>query len=317
MPLADLSLVTSSLRTLMDLNMRRLMGGVPPGAISISTLPPEKVGAAQNTLNLHLYHIAEDRYYKNMPGPGNDARNIARAPMALALFYILTAHHEQNPDIDALTQQRLMGLALNNARLPDRRRSADDRCRRGGGSAGGAPSRVAGRRQSASDHPAAADPGRYARLLVDGRSADRAPVGLLRGARRHADPGSAGALPRHRAVDRRIRACLGVNDADGQPFDGAFHDPGGHRGRRAGRDRGTRAGSAQSRFGATERLRHAARQQIDEWDRAEPRVARRRLEPPHSAGQPRRARPCDEPGLGAELGRRPYRFPRPAKSRFY
>jgi hypothetical protein len=47
-----------------------------------------------------------------MPGPGNDARNIARAPMALALFYILTAHHEQNPDIDALTQQRLMGLAL-------------------------------------------------------------------------------------------------------------------------------------------------------------------------------------------------------------
>ncbi len=112
MPLADLSLVTSSLRTLMDLNMRRLMGGVPPGAISISTLPPEKVGAAQNTLNLHLYHIAEDRYYKNMPGPGNDARNIARAPMALALFYILTAHHEQNPDIDALTQQRLMGLAL-------------------------------------------------------------------------------------------------------------------------------------------------------------------------------------------------------------
>jgi hypothetical protein len=112
MPLADLSLVTSSLRTLMDLNIRRLMGGVPPGAISISTLPPEKVGAAQNTLNLHLYHVAEDRYYKNMSGPGNDARNIARAPMALALFYILTAHHEQNPDIDALTQQRLMGLAL-------------------------------------------------------------------------------------------------------------------------------------------------------------------------------------------------------------
>src|SRR5207302_1496259 len=45
--------------------------------------------------------------------------------------------------------------AEDNARLPDRRRSADDRCRRGGGSAGGAPSRVAGRRQSAPDHPAA------------------------------------------------------------------------------------------------------------------------------------------------------------------
>jgi hypothetical protein len=112
MPTADLSLITSSLRTLMDLNVRRLMGGVPPGAISITTLPPERVGAAVNTLNLHLYHIAEDPFYRNAPGPGNDVRNVARAPMALALFYILTAHHEQNPDIDALTQQRLMGLAL-------------------------------------------------------------------------------------------------------------------------------------------------------------------------------------------------------------
>ena len=112
MALTDLSLVTSSLRTLMDLNIRRLMGGVGPGAISISTLPPERVGAAVNTLNLHLYHVAEDPYYRNAPGPGNDARNIARAPMALSLYYILTAHHEQNPDIDALTQQRLMGLAL-------------------------------------------------------------------------------------------------------------------------------------------------------------------------------------------------------------
>jgi hypothetical protein len=112
MAVADLSLVTSSLRTLMDLNIRRLMGGVGPGAVAITTVPPERVGAAVNTLNLHLYHIAEDRYYRSAPGPGNDARNIARAPMALALYYILTAHHEQNPDIDALTQQRLMGLAL-------------------------------------------------------------------------------------------------------------------------------------------------------------------------------------------------------------
>ncbi|MCW3475306.1 DUF4255 domain-containing protein [Limobrevibacterium gyesilva] len=112
MALADLSLVTRSLRTLIDLNVRRLMGGVPPGAIAITTQPPERVGAAVNTLNLHLYHVAEDRFYRNAPGPGSDVRNIARAPMALALFYILTAHHEQNPDIDALTQQRLMGFAL-------------------------------------------------------------------------------------------------------------------------------------------------------------------------------------------------------------
>jgi hypothetical protein len=112
MALADLSLVTRSMRTLLDLNVRRLMGGVAPGSITISTLPPERVAAAVNTLNLHMYHVAEDPYYKNAPGPGNDPRNVARAPMGLSLYYILTAHHEQNQDIDALTQQRLMGFAL-------------------------------------------------------------------------------------------------------------------------------------------------------------------------------------------------------------
>ena len=112
MPLADLSLVTRSLRTLLDLNVRRLMGGLPPGAIAVTTQPPEEVGAATNTLNLHLYHVAEDPHVRNAPRPAANARNDARPPMALRLFYILTAHHAQNSDSDALTQQRLMSFAL-------------------------------------------------------------------------------------------------------------------------------------------------------------------------------------------------------------
>src|SRR5262249_34247285 len=44
--------------------------------------------------------------------PGNDAPNVAKAPMALNLFYILTAHHETDSHFDAETQQKLMGYAL-------------------------------------------------------------------------------------------------------------------------------------------------------------------------------------------------------------
>jgi len=112
MPLADLSLVTRSLRTLLDLNVRRLMGGLPPGAIIVTTQPPEAVGAATNTINLHLYHVAEDPHFRNAARPAVTARNEAPPPMALRLFYILTAHHVQSPDTDALAQQRLMSFAL-------------------------------------------------------------------------------------------------------------------------------------------------------------------------------------------------------------
>jgi len=112
MPLADLSLVTRSLRTLLDLNIRRLMGGVAPGAIQVTTQPPERVAHAANTLNLYLFHASEDPHFRNQPGPGIDRANIARAPLSLSLFYVLTAHHEQNPDLDALTEQRMMGFAL-------------------------------------------------------------------------------------------------------------------------------------------------------------------------------------------------------------
>jgi hypothetical protein len=59
-----------------------------------------------------MYHLAEEGHYKNLAGLGNDARNIARAPMGLCLYYILTAHHDTDSPSDALVQQKLMGYAL-------------------------------------------------------------------------------------------------------------------------------------------------------------------------------------------------------------
>jgi hypothetical protein len=112
MPVGDLYLVTSTLRQLLSLNVRRLMGGVPPGQLTVTTMPPEQIEDPSQTLNLHLYHVAEDPNYKNAPSPGRGGIPVSRQPMALMLYYILTAHHEVSAEFDAETQQRLMGYAL-------------------------------------------------------------------------------------------------------------------------------------------------------------------------------------------------------------
>ncbi|MDJ0863977.1 MAG: DUF4255 domain-containing protein [Gammaproteobacteria bacterium] len=117
MPLDDLSDVTRSLVRLLRLNIRRLEGIAPgdPTTITVTPEPPEAIGeSAQNLLSLHCYHVAEDAYYKNLPGPGSDPPNVAKNPMGLCLYYILTAHHgtANDPTENALIQQRLLGHAL-------------------------------------------------------------------------------------------------------------------------------------------------------------------------------------------------------------
>lgn len=112
MALIDLSLVTSALMKLLDDNINK---NIDTGAnVTVTAEPPDKVGSVTNKLSLYMYHVSEEAFYKNFEGPGGDAgRNIARTPMGLCLYYVLTAHHESSePEFDPLTQQRLMGYAL-------------------------------------------------------------------------------------------------------------------------------------------------------------------------------------------------------------
>jgi len=113
MPLANLHLVTQSLQRLLDLNVRALLvrQGLP-ATIDVTTMPPERVGQATNTLNLHLYHLMEDSYWKNQPPVGRGPRPTALQPLTVLLYYILTAHHEVNDVFDAEVQQRNFGLAM-------------------------------------------------------------------------------------------------------------------------------------------------------------------------------------------------------------
>jgi hypothetical protein len=62
----------------------------------------------------------EATHYRNDPSPGTGPFPISRNPLALSLYYILTAHHSKNDEFDAEIQQLLFGLAMKDAsRLSD------------------------------------------------------------------------------------------------------------------------------------------------------------------------------------------------------
>ena len=111
MALQNLFTVT---RVLTDLLSQNITTNIDPGVpLTVTAVPPDRVDQKENTLSIHLYHVAENSFYKNSLGPGNDVPNVAKAPMALSLFYILTAHHETpTREFEAETQQKLMGYAL-------------------------------------------------------------------------------------------------------------------------------------------------------------------------------------------------------------
>jgi hypothetical protein len=112
MPLLNLFKVT---KTLSDLLKQNIIKNLDPSLallLNVTATPPERIDTSTNTLNIFLYHVAEDPFYKNALGAGNDIPNVAKAPMALSLFYILTAHHEVESTFDPETQQKLMGYAL-------------------------------------------------------------------------------------------------------------------------------------------------------------------------------------------------------------
>ncbi|MCW8856718.1 MAG: DUF4255 domain-containing protein [Kangiella sp.] len=108
MAMLDLSLVTTSLKKLVEVNVANLLGET----VTVSTMPPELVNGALKTINLYLYHISEDPHYKNHSGYLGTEPPISGQPMALNLYYILTPHFGANDQFDAITQQQLIGLAM-------------------------------------------------------------------------------------------------------------------------------------------------------------------------------------------------------------
>ncbi len=110
MALLDLGAVTRTLMKVIDLsvNASPAWPPLPSPKLTVSPMPPDKL-AGDPVAGLYLYHLSEDAAFKNRPPPpGVD--DLRFTPMALDLYYVLSAHSGEN-DAGTLTEQLIMGLA--------------------------------------------------------------------------------------------------------------------------------------------------------------------------------------------------------------
>ncbi len=74
---------------------------------------PELLRDQQNGIGFYLFHAQESSHYKNFPAPGNDIPPVNYTPMALKLFYQLSANSTNDDDEeDAYDEQNLMSVAM-------------------------------------------------------------------------------------------------------------------------------------------------------------------------------------------------------------
>lgn len=111
MAMLDLSRTTVALQRLLELNIPQLEPALA-GALTISTLPPERVQGGPAVLSLYCYHVSPDPSNRYRPRQSGGDRPIATSPLTLILNYILTAHTLVGTDFNALAEQQLLGLAM-------------------------------------------------------------------------------------------------------------------------------------------------------------------------------------------------------------
>lgn len=110
MPLLDLGAVTRTLLKVIDLsvNASPAWPPLPSPKLTTSPMPPDKL-TGDPVAGLYLYHLSEDATFKNQPPPPG-VEELRYTPMALDLYYVLSAHSAET-DVGTLTEQLIMGLA--------------------------------------------------------------------------------------------------------------------------------------------------------------------------------------------------------------
>jgi len=109
MALVDLSLVTRALISLVRAHITMSPAWTFPLPPSVTGLPPDKLAAG--SLGIYLYHFAEDSYLKNAVAGGNDAVPVRLVPMAVSLYYQVSAVGDGQDDQATFKEQVLIGCA--------------------------------------------------------------------------------------------------------------------------------------------------------------------------------------------------------------
>lgn len=111
MALLDLSLPTRSLVRLVD-EFVKVSPVKPSQPVNVTSLPPDKLQEADNSIGIYLYHVVEEAAYKNLTWskrPSDDPRFV---PLGINLHYIVSAHSSMQEPHGAYREQLLMGMAL-------------------------------------------------------------------------------------------------------------------------------------------------------------------------------------------------------------
>jgi hypothetical protein len=87
-----------------------LQNAIDPGlTVKVS---PELLRNNDLGVGFYLFHAQENPHYKNYPAPGKDNPPVNYTPMALNLFYQLSANWKEDDKEDAYEEQRLMSIAM-------------------------------------------------------------------------------------------------------------------------------------------------------------------------------------------------------------
>lgn len=111
MALLDLSLVTKALTELLKAHIRQSPAWpfATYGQPLVTGQPPDQL--APGTLGVYLYHLAEDSYLKNQAADGVDPVPVRLIPMALSLYYQVSAVGTGVGEQATIQEQILIGCA--------------------------------------------------------------------------------------------------------------------------------------------------------------------------------------------------------------
>lgn len=111
MALLDLSLPTRSLVRLVD-EFVKVSPVKPSQPVNVTSLPPDKLQEADNSIGIYLYHVVEEAAYRNLTWPKRPTDDPRFVPLGINLHYIVSAHSNMQEPHGAYREQLLMGMAL-------------------------------------------------------------------------------------------------------------------------------------------------------------------------------------------------------------
>ena len=110
MALLDLSAVTQALTKFIELSVENSPAWQPRARPTASPLPPDQVQSAG--LSFYLYHLSENPHLRTPPPVDSASSHVRYSPMALDLYFQMTAVPGGSSSNELLESQLLMGCAL-------------------------------------------------------------------------------------------------------------------------------------------------------------------------------------------------------------